>query len=190
MSKKDYKINNNVPPLPDLDEISDSELSLFDPTNDDLNLFNLVDDELIKLSGSKMKIFKYYQSEEYDDVYLESRNKPIVGEPIIVYGHYEPTVLEEDLSNFGIILTNDQLFTFNKSYIERKIGRTLIPGDQILPEFQNQRYEIIEVQEDAFNAYGVYHLACSAKILRDSEDVQPDARDVDTENLGGYLNEL
>jgi len=34
------------------------------------------------------------------------------------------------------------------------------------------RYEIFEVQEDSFEIYGVYHLVCSAKLLRDSADVQ------------------
>ncbi len=187
MSKK-YKVTNNVPPLADLDDIAGSELSLFDPNNPDIGLFNLVDDENIKLSGSRIKIFKYYQSEEYDDIYLESRNKPILQEAIIAYAHYEPSVLEEHLNNFGIELVNDQIFIFNKSYIERKVGRSLIPGDILLPEFQNQRYEIIEVQEDEFHAYGVYHLVCSAKILRDSRDVQVDAADVDLDNEGGYLN--
>lgn len=188
MKKKPYKVTNNVPPLQDIDEIDGSPLSLFDPTNPDINLFNLIDDEYIKLSGSRVKIFKYYQSVEYDDVYLESRNKPILSEPITVFAHYEPTILEEELTNFGIELTNDKIFIFNKSYIERKIGRPLIPGDQILPEFQNQRYEIFEVQEDEFHGYGVYHLTCSAKLLRDSADVQPDAADVDIDNEGGYLN--
>ena len=40
------------------------------------------------------------------------------------------------------------------------------------PKFQNQKYEIIEVQEDSFEIYGVYHLVCAAKLLRDSSDVQ------------------
>jgi hypothetical protein len=46
-------------------------------------------------------------------------------------------------------------------------------------------YEIIEVQEDSFEAYGVYHYICTAKVLRDSEDVQATPL-TDTSNpLGG-----
>ena len=67
----------------------------------------------------------------YDEVYMEDRQKTISREPLTVVGHYEPTVLEEHLSQFGIELTNDQLFTFNKSYIESLVGRSLIPGDVI-----------------------------------------------------------
>ena len=62
----------------------DSLLNLFDQTNQDINLFNMVDDEIIKLSGSKFYFYKYYQSDDYDEVYMESRNKPISKDPIIV----------------------------------------------------------------------------------------------------------
>jgi len=64
------------------------------------------------------------------------------------------------------------MFTFNKAYTEDLLGRTLIPGDVIRPRFQNQKYEIFEVQEDRFDVYGVYHLLASAKLLRDNRDVQ------------------
>ena len=56
--------------------------------------------------------------------------------------------------------------------MEQRIKGHLKPGDVLKPKFQNQKYEIIEVQEDSFEIYGVYHLVCSAKLLRDSSDVQ------------------
>ena len=172
MSKKNYKVGVKPPPLPQLEE-STGELNFFDPANPDINLFNLVDDEMIKISGSEILYYAYVQGEsQYDEVYLEARNKPVSKDPVLVYGHYEPRVLEENLGQFGIELTNDQIFIFNKSYMEQRIQGHLKPGDVLEPRFQNQRYEIIEVQEDSFEIYGVYHLVCSAKLLRDSSDVQ------------------
>ena len=56
--------------------------------------------------------------------------------------------------------------------MEQRIRGHLKAGDVLQPKFQNQKYEIIEVQEDSFELYGVYHLVCSARLLRDSEDVQ------------------
>jgi len=56
--------------------------------------------------------------------------------------------------------------------MEQRIKGHLKPGDVLQPKFQNQKYEVIEVQEDSFEIYGVYHLVCSAKLLRDSADVQ------------------
>ena len=185
MAKKNWKVTTKLPELPDLDG-EDSILSLFDQNNADINLFNLVDDEMIRLGGSKFYFYKYYQSDDFDEVYMEARNKPIAKTPLIVHGHYEPVSLSENLTPFGIELTNDQLFTFNKSYIERKLGRAVIPGDVVKPEFQEQNYEIFEVVEDSFEAYGVYHLVCSAKLLRDAPDVQDQPLTQVSDELGGY----
>jgi len=186
---KNWKVTTNLPELPDLDG-EDSILSLFDQDNADLNLFNLVDDEMIRLAGSKFYFYKYYQSQDFDEVYMESREKPISRQAFTVHGFYEPTSMSEELTQFGIELTNDQLFTFNKSYIERKLGRSVIPGDVIKPYFQNQRYEIFEVVEDSFEAYGVYHLVCSAKLLRDAPVVQDEPITKVSEELGGYAGEI
>jgi hypothetical protein len=167
-----YKVGVTPDPLPQIQEAG-GKFSFFDPTNPDINLFNIVDEEMIRISGSELLYYPYMQGEaQYDDVYLEARNKPVAKEPLLVYGHYEPKVLEENLTQFGIELTNDQIFIFNKSYIEQKIRGQVKPGDVIQPRFQNQKYEIFEVQEDSFEIYGVYHLTCAAKLLRDSADVQ------------------
>lgn len=174
-----FKSNLN---LPDTDE-SENPFRLFNKVADQ-NLFNIVDQEQMKLSGSPLLIFKYYQNIQIDDVYGEERNKTISVEPVKVYGHYEPKAIEENLTQFGIEITNDQQFVFNKSYIERKLGRALVPGDVIKPEFQNLKYEVFEVQEDSFEMYGVYHLVCSARLLRDSQDthnqIVPVSDNIDT----------
>ena len=167
---KNFKTNVNIPEIEVVNV--DSELNLFDRNNPDINLFNLIDEENIRLSGSKVNFYKFIRSNEYDTVYLEQKNKPISPHPIMVYGHYDPKIVEEPLNQFGIQLTSDQIFTFNKSYLEKKLSRPPIPGDIIQPQFQNIKYEIFEVQEDSFEGYGVYHYICTAKVLRDSEEIQ------------------
>tara|TARA_R110000744_G_scaffold342937_1_gene448171 strand:+ start:85 stop:636 length:552 start_codon:yes stop_codon:yes gene_type:complete len=152
----------------------DSRLNLFDLQNPDINMFNAVDDEMIKLSGSKILIYKWLRDDNYDDVYEENRMKVIDQSPVIVYGHYDPRPIEESMTEFGIEITNDQTFTFNKAYLEAALDRPLIAGDIIKPEFQNIFYDVFEVQEDNFSAYGVYHLLASAKVLRDVAKVFPD----------------
>jgi hypothetical protein len=161
-----YKSNINVVRSDDYE----SPFRLFNKINDQ-HLFNIIDEEQIKLGGSPLMIFKYYQTKDIDDVYGEERGKTLSVNAIRVYGHYEPKPIEENLTQFGIELVNDQQFTFNKSYVERRLGRAVIPGDVIKPEFQNLKYEVFEVQEDSFATYGVYHLVCSAKLLRDAEEI-------------------
>ena len=173
-SDKRFKVGIEMPPLISLE--GETELSLFDPQNPDLGLFNLIDEEQIRLSGSKLLYYKYFQSEStVDPIYMEERKKVLHSEPLTVFGHYNPTPVEENLTQFGIELTSDQLFVFNKSRIETVLERTPIPHDVIQPKFQNIKYEIIEVQEESFEIYGVYHLVCSAKILRDSDEVVQEA---------------
>ncbi len=181
-----FKVNRQMQNLPKVEGAT--PLSFYDPDNPDVNLFNLVDDEIIRISGSPLYYFKQLVNEDYDDVYLESPRKAIVSEPVTVHAYYEPSIVEEVLSNFGIELTNDQSFVFNKSYIEDSLGRSPKPGDQLKPYFQNQKYEISEVQEDGFEMYGVYHLVCTAKLLRDDEDtLNQEVSDV-ADDIGGYID--
>jgi hypothetical protein len=161
-----YKSNISVPSADEYE----SPFKLFNKINDQ-NLFNIIDEEQIRLGGSPLLVYKYFQNREIDDVYGEQRSKSISQHPIRVYGHYEPRPIEEDLTQFGVELKNNQQFTFNKNYVERRLGRPLIAGDIIKPEFQNLKYEVFEVQEDSFETYGVYHLVCGAKLLRDSDDI-------------------
>lgn len=185
---KPIRVTTKVPPL-DILEPEDNLLGLYDPTNPDINFFNFVDDEIIKLGGSKLYYYKYFNTgNQFDDVYMEERTKAIAKEPVVTYGHYDPKIVEEPLAEFGLEIINDQIFTFNKSYIDRKLGRSPIPGDIIKPFFQNQRYEIFEVNEDSFNVYGVYHYRCMAKILRDTEEVTDSSISKDSSLLGGYLD--
>ena len=166
---KRYKVTTPMP-LTDLDDEA-SLLSLYDINNPDIGYFNLIDQENIKLSGSKVLYYMYHGETSYDKVYLEERNKVISREPIVLWSSYDPKVIEEAVNEFGLELTNDQTFVFNKSYIDQKLARQPRPGDILKPMFQNMKYEIYEVQEDAFEAYGVYHYNCFARLLRDSDDI-------------------
>ena len=160
-----FTIDHN---LAELDvEDNQSMLSLYDKSNPDKNLFNYVDDEIIKLSGSEILVYKYYPANDKDDVYGEARGKVVNNIPIRVFGNYDPRPLEENLSQFGVEVQNDQVFVFNKSYVTRKLGRSVIPGDILEPQFQKLKFEVFEVQEDSFESYGIYHLTVHAKLLRD-----------------------
>lgn len=149
----------------------DSLLSLYDRESKDLELFNSIDAEVIKLSGSKLYYYKAYLNEGYDKVYLEERNKIIAKDPITVWASYDPKPIEENVSEFGLELTNDETFVFNKAYIISMLGRAPQAGDIVEAPLLNVKYEIFEVQEDSFQVYGVFHYNCFGRILRDSQDV-------------------
>lgn len=176
-----YKVN--TPPT-NIPEERDARLSLFQKKNDK-NLFNMIDSENIKLSGSKIKVYKYIKSNDVDDIYMESRQKTISPEPVVVWGHFDPRPIEENLSQFGVEIQYDQVFNFNKSYVENILGSPIEIGDILEPEFQNVKFEVYEVQEDSFEAYGVYHLLVHAKVLRDTQDIHNEDYFDRSDNTGG-----
>jgi len=166
-------------------EERDTRLSLFKKKNDK-NLFNLIDAENIKLSGSRVKVFKYVPSNDIDEVYQEPRQQTIAHEPVTLWAHYDPRPVEENLTQFGVEMQLDQVFVFNKSYAENMLGDPIQIGDIIQPEFQDIKFEVFEVQEDSFEAYGVYHLLAHAKLLRDTQDIHNEDFFDKTDELGGY----
>jgi hypothetical protein len=166
------------------------KLNLFDLKNPDIEMFNSVDDELIKLSGSEMLYYKYYQDKSYSDVYMEDRSKTLSRVPILVHGHYDPKAIEERLTKFGLELESDQVFTFNKTYITKILGRAPIAGDVIEPKFQKIRFEIFEVQEDGFESYGIYHYICTAKFQRNSPDLVDRNLPNTSDPIGGRVDPL
>lgn len=177
---------NNQPFLAE-DDDDNSLLSLFNEDNNDRNLFNLVDAEVIKIAGSKVELYKYIPSEDVDEVYMESRQKTIELEPVELFCQYDPRPIEEALSQFGVEVQNEQVFVFNKSYAERRLGRQVIAGDIIKPIFQNIKFEVYQVQEDSFENYGIYHLMVYAKLLRDTEDIHNEPILNTSNNVGGKL---
>jgi hypothetical protein len=176
-----YKVN--TPPT-NIPEERDARLSLFKKKNDK-NLFNMIDSENIKLSGSRIKVYKYVKSNDIDDIYMESRQKTISPEPVLVWGHFDPRPIEENLSQFGVEIQYDQVFNFNKSYVENLLGSPIEIGDILEPEFQDIKFEVYEVQEDSFEAYGVYHLLVHAKVLRDTQDIHNEDYFDRSDNTGG-----
>ena len=176
-----------TPPTHTIQDTDESSmLNLFDRNNNDKNLFNLIDDEIIRLSGSEILLFKFMDTDDFSDVYKESKRKVISPTPIKLFGNYDPRPIEESVTQFGVEVQNDQVFVFNKSYVENKIGRPIIPGDVLKPVFQDMKFEVFQVQEDSFEAYGVYHLMVHARLLRDAEVIHNE--DITTDaTLGGKL---
>ena len=170
MAEKDQFNEPNLENGLEIEDIfNEGTLSVFEDFGADRALLNSVNSELIKLAGSEISIYKFLSTKSFDDLYDEERIKVLSPVPIHTYGHYTPTPVEENLSEFGIELTNDIEFTFNKEDINKLLGRDLIPGDVIRPAFQNFFYSIHEVQENSFESYGVYTLSVQAKIWRNGD---------------------
>lgn len=154
------------------DEFSNQgvSLNLFDEENPDIQLFNIVDQEMISLAGSDAYYYKFNPDENYDKTFNEERVKQY-SDKVLVKTHYSPFPLGEEITKFGIQLSNEQTFTFNREYIKEKLGRYPIPGDAIQPRFQAVMFEVIEAQEESFQSYGVYHILVTARVRKDLQSL-------------------
>jgi hypothetical protein len=168
MSKFNSSSVENLGPI---EEIFTDGMSVFNDFAQDRGLLDSVDSETINLGGSEIDVYLYQGDSNYDDLYDEERVKVLSPVPKSIVGHFEPVTIEEHLGEFGIELQTDQVFTFNKTDIEERLGRSLRPGDVLKPAFYDAFYTVHEVQEDSFESYGVYHLVVQAKFWRDSEYV-------------------
>ena len=168
MDAQTYELEFDVP-----DSI---KLNLFNENNPDIQYFNKMDQEIIELGGSDMYYIKWYQSDNYDKLFEEDREKLYGPEKILLRGHYPPIPLNQEMSKFGVNFGNDQQFTFNKDYLLKKLGCEPKPGDIIQPRFQNVYFEIKEVQDQGFQVYGVYHLVLSAQLKKDVEPIMKELK--------------
>lgn len=159
--------------LPEVEVPEDVRLDMFSEENPDIGFFNIIDEEQIALGGSEFYIYKVETDANHDELYEEDRLKKYATK-VLVRGHYTPIPVGEELSEFGIKLTNDQTFTFNKSYLDTQLHRPMEAGDVIQPRFQNIVFEVHEVQEQGFAGYGVYHYAVTASVRRDLESLITD----------------
>lgn len=157
-------------PLEEIEVPEECQLNMFSENNPDISFFNIIDEEQIALGGSEFYIYKVESDGNHDELYEEDRLKKYATK-VFVRGHYNPIPIGEELTEFGVKLTNDQTFTFNKSYLDSKLHRPMEAGDVIKPRFQNIVYEVHEVQEQGFAAYGVFHYAVTASVRRDLESL-------------------
>ena len=91
MSDKDQF---NAPNLENGLEIEDifneGTLSVFEDFGADRALFNMVNNELIKLGGSEVTVYKFLSTENFDDLYDEDRIKALSPVPVGTYAHFDP----------------------------------------------------------------------------------------------------
>lgn len=163
----DTEVSEDVP--------ADVRLSLYGDNNPDIEYFNRIDQETIELGGSDMYYIKFMQTDNYDPLYEEDRDK-VYASKRLVRGHYTPSPITQEMSQHGIKLTNDQRFIFNKDYLKKKLGRDPRAGDIIQPRFQNIYFEITEIHEESFNIWGVYHLSLYAKLKKDIASVMQELK--------------
>lgn len=156
------------------------DLRMFDPANPDQDLMHSIDQEDIELSGSPIYYYKVFiDDNNYDDLYMESRNKVRAQHAVELYAHWEPVTPTNDLGSFGIDSPDEVTFSFNIREFKEKTGDDLPDvGALIYTPFDKNWWEIIQYNHggagEGFKIWGKYRFAVLTRKYQESmTDVEP-----------------
>jgi hypothetical protein len=126
------------------------EESPYDKISENLNEEEQIPDVFLNSSESS----EITEMDIQDIFYLENRDRKYDPNIYEIKAHYNPTDVEFDLRQFGLMLANDTLnVTFHYNDMVERIGRRIIPGDVL--EFPHLRQEQLDERKMAINKYYV-----------------------------------
>ena len=156
------------------------DLKQFDPNNPDQDLIHAIDQELINLSGSPVYYYKVHIDENnYDDLYMESRNKIRAQHAVELYAHWIPISPTNDMGVYGLDSPDEMTFNFNVRVFRDETGDDLPQvGALIYTPFDKNWWELIQYNhgenESEFKLWGKYRFACLCRKYQESDtDVEP-----------------
>jgi len=119
------------PPLRTPGRAPSGTLSLFDPDNPDRQMMDEVEMEMIVLSAPPSKLYRVDRERtDVDDLHGEAEIRYYL-DPITVYGSYEDTSYEQELTRFGLDERQEIEITFNYTYLMRECGGQVNEGDML-----------------------------------------------------------
>lgn len=134
-------------------------LQQFDPENPVHNLFNMWDEEAIKIGGSP--IFYYeclIQTQTIDPLYREDRGKLWCPEPIQLWAVYEPVEQQNFQSMYGIDSQDEMKFELNYRAVLRELGHPPKVGSRIQTPHKNENWIIVQRKVGEFKMWGEIRL--------------------------------
>lgn len=127
----------------------DNEDSFYDNINENINTEEESPEFSLNNDNSETN-----ETDIQDIFYLENRDRKYDPNIYELRGHYNPTDVDFDLRQFGLLLTNDTLnITFHYNDMVERLGRRIIPGDVL--ELPHLRQEQIDDTKFPVNKYYV-----------------------------------
>lgn len=137
-----------------------SSFALFDPNSRDHDLYNIWDQEAIRIGGSPIYYYEVFiQTQTVDPVYLEDRGKLFSPIPIQLYAFYEPQQQSSPSTLFGIDAPNDEvIFELNHRAALQTVGHPLKRGSRIYTPHRGEHWIIVDTRLDQFQLWGTLRL--------------------------------
>ena len=144
-------------------------LQQFDPTNPEHNLFNLWDEEIIKIGGSPIFYYEVFiQSQTVDPLYQEDRGKIWSTVPVQLYAYYDPVEQQNFQTAFGIDSPDELIFELNYRATLNALGHPPKVGSRIYTPAKRENWEIIQRKVGEFRLWGELRLKLHCQRFQES----------------------
>lgn len=134
-------------------------LQSYDPTSPQLALFNLWDQEAIRMGGSPIYYYEaFIPTGEIDGDYFECRGKLYSNNPIELWALYEPVPAQNLMGQFGIDSMNEIVLELNVRSALKTIGHMPKESSRIYTPHLGENWEIIQRNLGEFKLWSVMRL--------------------------------
>jgi len=141
----------------------------FDPGNSQHNLFNLWDEDAIRLGGSPIYYYEMFISTgEIDTDYWECRGKLYSNNPIEIWAMYEPMAAQNYMSAFGVDSLNEIILECNTKSVIKAIGHMPKVGARIYTPHLGENWEIIQRNLGEFKMWGALRVQLICRQFQES----------------------
>jgi hypothetical protein len=143
----------------------------FNDLSADLSLFDIWDQEAIRIGGSPIYYYEVFiQEQTTDPIYLEDRGKLYSTNPVELWCFYEPVQSTFAQTAFGIDSMADEMkFSFNYRALLDAIGHKPKVGSRLRTPFLKEDWEIIQMNLGEFKMYKALRADILCKRFQDDD---------------------
>lgn len=143
-------------------------LQQFDPENSAHDLFQMWDQEVIKIGGSPLFYYEVFiPPATIDPMYRESRGKMFSNFPVQLWGIYEPVTSENQQNMFGIDSPTEMVFELNIRDTLARVGHLPKIGSRIYTPHKRENWKIIQRGMGEFKLWGELRLQLICERFQD-----------------------
>lgn len=144
-------------------------LNQLNPTSQSHELFNLWDQEAIRIGGSPIYYHEVFiPPASMDKDYLESRGKMWSQHPIELFSIYDPIPSSMTQGLFGIDGQDDISFMTNYKDTLSRIGHLPVIGSRIYSPHLRENWEIMDRKLGDFHRWKVYRIEIVCRRFQES----------------------
>lgn len=140
----------------------------FNDLSPDLALFDLWDQEAIRIGGTPIYYYEVFVPEQTTDpLYIENRGKVWSTSPVELWAVYEPVASTNTQTAFGYDAPDEMKFELNYRAMLDAIGHMPAIGSRIRSPFLKEDWELVQRNLNEFKMYKALRIEFLCKRFQD-----------------------